>query len=138
MRRRVFTLSAIAFVLFLLSAGSVFAMDDAGAPVDIFVDSQMVVDARILIKQVDSYGAAWLVIHVLKGGVVGDVVGYAAVTDGMTQYLPVALDMKKISKDLIAVLHVDRGVVGIFEFPGDDTIAKAGGAEVKVPFTVDY
>jgi hypothetical protein len=141
--RKVFTFSTIALLLFMLCGPgivSVFAMDDANAPVDIYVDNQMSVDARVVIKQVDSYGPAWLCIHLaLPSGEAGAIVGYSAVTDGMSQYVAVALDMKKLtSKNLLAVLHVDRGVVGIFEFPGADTIAKVGGQEIKVAFTVDY
>ncbi len=136
------TLALVGLVLFCLTVPgvvNVFAMDNTATPVDIFVDDQKITDARVVIKQIDSYGPAWLAIHtVAAGGTLGPVIGYAAVCDGMNAYLPVAIDMTKAQQTLVAVLHVDRGVVGKFEFPGDDTVAHADGQEILVQFSVTY
>ncbi len=130
----------LAFIA-LLGPGAIglYAMDDAAGPVDVMVDSQSVVAARVVIRQVDSAGPAWLAIHtLLADGSIGPVIGYTAVCDGMNAYLPVALDMTKVKTNLVAVLHVDRGVVGIFEPAGADTIAKVAGNVIAAAFNVDF
>ena len=141
MRRTTFCM--IGLILVCLTgpgATSLFAMDASTAPVDVMVDAQVITDARIVLKQVDSFGPAWVVIYTqAAGGSLGQIVGYTAVCDGMNAYLPVALDMAKVkTASLVAVLHVDRGVVGIFEPQGADTIAHADGEVVATAFGVSY
>jgi hypothetical protein len=114
-------------------------MDDAPGPIDIVVGAQPVRDARIVMKQVDGAGPAWVVIHLQNpDGSMGAVIGYAAVCDGQTMYLPVAIDMSKVKEKLIAVLHMDKGIVGKFEYPGDDAPAKFGGSVVETAFEVSF
>ena len=140
--RKVLTFSTIAALLFLLCGPGVmraFAMSGSNIPVDVMVDDQRITDARVLIKQIDSFGPAWLVVYAsLDSGELGPIVGYAAVADGLTQYLVVALEMKKVTRYLVAGLCVDKGVVGVFEPTADDHIASFKNAEVKVGFTVDW
>jgi hypothetical protein len=142
MAQRKTALILAGLVLFYLAGPGVamlLAMDNVATPVDVFVDDQKVTDARVVIKQIDSYGPAWLAIHTIAAdGSLGPVIGYAAVCDGMNAYLPVAIDVSKSPETLVAALHVDRGVVGKFEFPGDDTVAHADGQEILVQFTVSY
>ncbi len=136
------TLILVGLIFFCMTGPgimTVFAMDNTATPVDVYVDDQRIVDARVVIKQVDSYGPGWLAIHTLASdGTLGPVIGYTAVCDGMNAYLPVAIDMNKVKPNLVAALHVDRGVVGIFEFPGSDTVAHVGAELITTAFTASF
>jgi hypothetical protein len=142
MKNRRFRCLAIAlFVLLFAGSGiaGLTAMEDAAGPIGITVGAQPVRDGRIVIKQVDSAGPAWLVIHLQNAdGTMGAVIGYAAVCDGQTLYLPVAIDTRKAKEKLLAVLHMDKGNVGIFEYPGEDVPAKFGGSYVETAFEVSF
>jgi hypothetical protein len=138
-RHRCLAIALLVFGMIGFCAADLWAMDDAPGPIEIQVGAQPVEDARIVIKQVDGAGPAWVVIHLQNAdGSMGAVIGYAAVCNGQTQYLPIALDMSKIKPNLIAVLHMDKGTIGKFEFPGEDAVAKWGGSVVETAFTVSY
>jgi heme/copper-type cytochrome/quinol oxidase subunit 2 len=100
------------------------------------VNDQAVQDARVTIAEVVSEGPGWLVIHLNAGGKPGAVIGYAAVKDGENPNVVVAVDPKRATGGLFAMLHTDAGVVGTYEFPGPDVPVMAAGGMVNVPFKV--
>jgi hypothetical protein len=63
------------------------------------------------------------------------VVGHAAVPDGLTRDLAVKIDAAKATAVLYAMLHVDAGTVGAYEFPGADKPVMVDGKMVSPPFS---
>jgi heme/copper-type cytochrome/quinol oxidase subunit 2 len=83
-----------------------------------------------------SRGPGWLVIHLNADGKPGAVIGYAAVKDGTNREVVIAVDGKRATGGLFAMLHTDAGTVGTYEFPGPDVPVMAAGVMVNVPFAV--
>ena len=98
------------------------------------VDDQKVVDGKIIIAKAVSESPAWLVIHSDNGGVPGPVIGQVYVQKGENINLPVDLDVPKITPTLFAMLHVDAGEMGQYEFPGADAPVKDGDTIVMDEF----
>jgi hypothetical protein len=86
-----------------------------------------------------SAGAGWVVIHEDNAGSPGPVIGYTAVPSGTSTEIIVALDRPAADAETLhAMLHVDAGVVGTYEFPGSDVPAfDQDEVMVVKPFTVD-
>lgn len=89
---------------------------------------------------VDSVTAAvdgWMVIHADVDGSPGPVLGQTAVPAGTTDSVVVMLDPPLTAYgQLWAMLHVDAGEVGTYEFPGPDAPAMENGNIVMAPFRV--
>ena len=87
---------------------------------------------------VDSVNAAvdgWMVIHADKDGKPGPVFGETAVPAGATSNVVVMLDPALAADgQLWAMLHVDEGTMGTYEFPGPDAPVKDGDMIVMAPF----
>jgi hypothetical protein len=142
------------FAMLHLDAGTVGVYEFPGADKPVMVDGKMVsppfsvtglaprVTARdqaptadtVSIAEVLSAGPGWLVVHAEANGAPGPVVGYAAVPDGLTRDLAVKIDAAKATAVLYAMLHVDAGAVGTYEFPGPDKPAMVNGKMVSPPF----
>lgn len=111
------------------------AAQEAGAP-SVSVDSQAVVDGRVVIAKVVSAGAGWLVIHIQADGKPGPVIGFSPVRDGVNLNVAVDVDTAKVTESLFAMLHLDAGSLGVYEFPGPDAPVKASGGIVMKAFQV--
>jgi hypothetical protein len=98
------------------------------------VKDQTIDDARVVIADVVSAGPGWIVIHIDAKGSPGPVIGWAAVREGDNIDVTVAIDASKATPILYAMLHVDAGKVGVYEFPGADVPAMAGGKMVSPGF----
>lgn len=59
----------------------------------------------------------WLVIYTLQGDELGELLGHTAVQIGSNTNLPISIDPLAATPTLAAVLHVDQGAPGEFEFP---------------------
>ena len=93
--------------------------------------------ASVTVSSVTSAGDGWVVIHADDGGKPGAVLGHTAVPAGTTDNVIVLLDPPlTASGQLWAMLHVDAGTVGTYEFPGADAPAMDNGNIVVAPFTV--
>lgn len=126
----------LASIGFLLVAGLwTVAAQEVGTPA-VSVNDQAVLDSRVTIAEVVSRGPGWLVIHLDADGKPGAVVGYAAVKDGINREVVVAVDAKRVTGGLFAMLHTDAGTIGTYEFPGPDVPVVAAGGMVNVPFKV--
>jgi uncharacterized surface protein with fasciclin (FAS1) repeats len=78
----------------------------------------------------------WVVIHLDDGGVPGPVIGYEFVEAGPHFGLEVSLDEIQTEDTVLwAMLHVDEGVAGEYEFPGPDVPARLDGEIVMASFT---
>lgn len=96
-------------------------------------------DNTVTIANVQSEGPGWLVIHAQADGSPGPVIGHAPISPGENLELLVEIDAARASETLYAMLHVDAGIEGEYEFPGDDLPATdAGGNVVTPPFQVDF
>lgn len=100
-------------------------------------DQSLGAGTTVTIPAVSSDTAGWMVIHSENEGAPGPVLGYTAVTAGENTDVVVELSAKGLTGKLFAMLHVDAGVEGEYEFPGDDVPAKNADDKVVVkPFTV--
>lgn len=100
------------------------------------VSVQPIVDGKVTIADVVSHGPGWIVIHAQANGKPGAVIGDAAVLNGDNKNVPVTIDSSKATPILYAMLHVDAGTVGTYEFPGADVPVQVNGQVVTPAFKV--
>ena len=100
------------------------------------VEDQAIENDQVTIASVYSDGPGWIVIHADDNGSPGEVVGYAAVTEGENTDVTVDIDTEMATETLYAMLHEDLGTEGTYEFPGDDGPVQVDGEVVVEPFTV--
>jgi hypothetical protein len=100
----------------------------------VVVKDQKIAAGSVTIAEVLSNGPGWLVIHADSAGSPGPVIGYAEARDGLTRNLVVKVDAAKATPILYAMLHIDAGKVGTYEFPGADVPVMVDGKMVSPPF----
>jgi plastocyanin len=100
------------------------------------VTDQPIVDGSITVGEAISNGPGWLVIHAQQDGRPGSVLGYSALADGSNADVKVAIDVEAATETLYAMLHMDSGQIGIYEFPGDDVPVTVDGSVVTPAFMV--
>ncbi|RIK29415.1 MAG: hypothetical protein DCC55_37980 [Chloroflexi bacterium] len=90
----------------------------------------------VTIANVAAAVPGWIVIHIDADGSPGPVLGQTAVEVGDNSDVVVALD-PPLEGDtaLWAMLHVDEGAAGVYEFPGADVPVRDGDMIVMTPFT---
>lgn len=109
---------------------------EAAAVPSVTVADQPLVDGKVTIEKVVSNGSGWLVVHADKDGAPGPVLGHAPVADGENTDVVVELTAEGRTQTLYAMLHVDAGTVGTYEFPGPDGPVSVNGAVVAPAFQV--
>ncbi len=102
------------------------------------VSDQDVSEGNVSIESVMAAAPGWLAIHVSKGGAPGPVIGQTPVIVGYNPDVGVAIDLSQATGQLFAMLHLDEGTVGVYEFPGADGPVFAGEAPVNVPFNATF
>ncbi len=101
------------------------------------VMDQEIADGALVVAEVISDGAGWIVIHAQADGKPGPILGYAPVTDGANADVRVEVDAASTTETVFAMLHTDAGEAGQFEFPdGPDAPVKMGDKVVLAPFAV--
>jgi predicted lipoprotein with Yx(FWY)xxD motif len=103
----------------------------------ITVSDQQVVDGTVTVDSVTAAEAGWLVIHADADGGPGAVLGHAAVGAGTHQQVAVAIDGSGTTPTLYAMLHVDTGTAGEYDFPDADPPVKVNDKVVVKPFQVE-
>ena len=99
------------------------------------VGDQVVQDSTILIPKVVAAQNGWIVIH--AGDKDGTVLGYAPVKAGENANVKVKIDLSKATLTISAMLHIDNGLIGTYEFPkADPPVKDAGGNVINVPFKI--
>ena len=98
------------------------------------VNDQPIVNSKVTVANVVSVGPGWMTIHADSNGAPGAGIGHAAVSDGENKNVAVSIDATKATSTLYAMLHVDKGIIGTYEFPGDDVPATADGKVVTPSF----
>ncbi|MEM1348672.1 MAG: hypothetical protein AAGI01_08970, partial [Myxococcota bacterium] len=94
---------------------------------------------QVVVASVVSVGPGFVVLHEEDGaGVIGDAIGFEGVSDGDSADVTVSLERDAVDGEtLYAMLYVDAGAEGIYEFPGPDAPAlDAGGVVIASPFVV--
>lgn len=130
--KRMFTLTVLVALLALLFAVPLAAQ---GTPT-IEVMDQTVQDSTVTISRVVATQPGWVVIHIDQDGKPGPVIGHAAVPAGESTDVKVQIDVSQATERLWAMLHVDAGTMGEYEFPGPDAPVKVGDEIVMAPFNV--
>lgn len=100
------------------------------------VKDQEINGDTVVIAMVKAAADGWIVIHIDDNGKPGPVIGNSAVKTGDNKDVKVKIDAAKATPKLHAMLHVDKGVIGTYEFPGADVPVKNGDAIVMTPFNV--
>ena len=78
--------------------------------------------------------AAWIVIHEDKNGKPGGPIGRARVFEGVNQNINVDLSVRSATLYLHAVMHLDEGNEGLFEYPKIDVPLIIDGEMVSESF----
>lgn len=102
----------------------------------VVANEQSIVDGTVTIASAYMSVPGWLVIHIEADGKPGPVIGYVALPAGETKDIKVTIDAAQATPKLFAMLHIDAGVAGTYEFPGDDAPVKDGEMIVMVPFNI--
>jgi len=80
----------------------------------------------------------WIVLHVNDQGNPGKIIGYSSVSGGSNTNIVVNIDSSEATQKLFAMLHIDEGEIGIFEFPGVDAPERhEEGGIVIVPLNIE-
>ncbi|MGD8805910.1 MAG: hypothetical protein PVH65_08660 [Chloroflexota bacterium] len=92
----------------------------------------------VTVASVTSDTAGWLVIHAQADGKPGPILGQSQVVAGENSDVVVEIDPAGATEILYAMLHVDAGVEGEFEFPGgaDGPATDADGNVVTPSFAL--
>lgn len=108
-------------------------------PLVAVADQTIADDGEITIARVISTEPGWVVLYVPTNNGLGEIVGYTAVQPGLNENLTVTVDPLKTPPDLVALLHVDAGAAGTFEYPdGPDVPLAWEGARIAMPFTLAF
>ena len=99
-------------------------------------DQSLKDDGRLLIASVTVLEPAWVVIHAERDGQVEEVLGFTAVAPGTTPDVEVTIDPLAATDRLTAMLHVDAGTEGEFEFPGVDEPLRGDTAVISQSFAI--
>lgn len=101
----------------------------------IIVSNQAADASNVSIDTVIAKVDSWVVIHADSDGEPGEVIGYNRVQKGANQDIIVAIEKNKATEKLHAMLHIDAGEAGTYEFPGPDAPAlDEAGNVVNRPF----
>jgi len=101
------------------------------------VKDQEIAGGSVTIPSVTMAEDGWVVIHTANAeGKPGPVIGYAQVSAGTSNNVAVNIEADKATPQLFAMLHIDAGTAGAYEFPGDDAPVKNGDAVVVKPFSL--
>lgn len=104
-------------------------------PAGVAISDQPLDESGVLIAdEVTLPGPGWLVIYRLVDDEVEDVIGHQPLAAGVHKQVQVTVDAKAATDDLMAGVHMDAGIEGVFEFPGED-VPYPG--EPEATFTVE-
>ena len=107
------------------------------API-IDVDDQTINDtSQVIVNKVTVDQPGWLVIQATNDGAPGDVVGFSLLENQESENISVPIDPKMATAELYAVLYVDQGIAGVFEFPGPDSPVKYDGQSITSSFAIN-
>ncbi|KUG19129.1 copper binding protein, plastocyanin/azurin family [hydrocarbon metagenome] len=100
------------------------------------VTDQAIENESIMIARAVSDGPGWIAVHTDANGTPGPIIGYGPVNDSVNENVTIEIELENATGTLHAMLHIDAGEVGVYEFPGADVPAEADGEVVVEPFNV--
>lgn len=95
-------------------------------------EAQKVVNSQVVIKSAILPRAGFVVIHQSQNGGPGPVIGHAAIKEGTNENVRVTVSADKLTPEVFAMLHHDRGNALVYEFPGTDEPVVFNGQPVMV------
>ena len=98
------------------------------------INDQSGANGDILVGLVTAEKAGWVAIFTDSNGQPGTLLGYTAVPAGTTEDVKVTVNPSKVTSKMIAILLVDEGTMGTFEYPGADMAATQSGSNVMAVF----
>lgn len=113
------------------AASTADAMSSAAS---VEIGDQAIEDGTVTVTKVNAVVDGWLVIHIEADGKPGPVIGQTQVPAGESKDVKVTIDPAMATAKMFAMLHVDEGVKGTYEFPGADAPVKDGDMIVMQPF----
>lgn len=99
----------------------------------VMVVDQQVDESSVIVSAALSDGPGWLVVHAQAEGNPGPIIGSQALQPGLTENLKVKIEEADATETLYAMLHVDAGELGRFEFPDGPDIPVTLAGEVVAP-----
>ncbi|HXD09015.1 MAG TPA: hypothetical protein VN653_03035 [Anaerolineales bacterium] len=78
----------------------------------------------VLVNMVVAMKPGWVAIFTDENGQPGTLLGYVAVPAGTSNDIKVTIDSKKATDKMIAMLTIDAGTIGTFEYPSPDVPVK--------------
>lgn len=100
--------------------------DAMSSAASVEISDQAIAHSAVTVTKVNSAVEGWIVIHIEDEGKPGAVIGYAPVPVGESKDVKVTIDPAMATTKMFAMLHVDEGVKGTYEFPGADAPVKDG------------
>jgi hypothetical protein len=100
------------------------------------VEDQPLDNGSVVILKVVIDVQGWVVIHADLDGAPGAVIGFSPVVAGENNLVVVLVDTDLVTSTLHAMLHIDVGTIGIFEFPGVDEPVTLDGSVVMAAFQI--
>jgi predicted lipoprotein with Yx(FWY)xxD motif len=114
-------------------------LEDAAVTNSVEVGNQELGDeGTVTVAEIVSASPGWIVIHAQADGSPGPILGATQVSVGVNSDVVVEIDTSGSTQTLYAMLHVDAGNLGEFEFPGGDDVPArdAEGNVVTPPFNI--
>jgi len=137
MSKSFFGLKMLALCALAALVGTTFAQDE----ISVTVTDQVSTEHHVMIDQVVMDMPGWVVIHAQSAeGMVGAVIGFRAVNTGTSENVMVPIDLKTTTPTLYAMLHMDSGEVGVYEFgtvEGADAPVAGEQTMVNPSFNID-
>jgi hypothetical protein len=99
---------------------------------DIAVENQPIKSGTILVNMVDAMKPGWVAIFTDNNNQPGVLLGYTAVPAGSSADIKVTIDSAKATDKMIAMLLLDAGKIGTFEYPGPDEPVKNANLNTNV------
>lgn len=106
------------------------------AAASISIANQTLMEGTVTIPKIILSNDGWIVIHIDNSGVPGEIIGQTAVAAGTHNDVKVTVNADKVTPVLHAMVHVDAGNKGKFEFPGADVPVTANSVAVTGSFQV--
>lgn len=100
------------------------------------VSDQDASDGNVVVEMAVAAEPGWMVIHADQDGQPGPVIGHAPVSQGSNQNVEITIDLGNVTERLHAMLHLDTGVEGEYEFPDGDPPVRVDDQIVVEPFEV--
>ena len=133
----------ISLIVLLIVIGAIFLFSSQKIQEERIIQSvssnnQEIIDNKVLVSRVVSDGSGWIVIHIDNAGKPGQIIGYSSISKGSNTNVLVTIDSSEVTPRLFAMLHVDKGVIRSFEFPGIDVPERHEDETIIVaPFNVE-